>query len=135
MNNTLYLTADEQKLFDALSEELKEGWELVDEVQDSYESPKVIAMRAGMASFDVYPELEDLAKKVQEGEDISKLSILNIPEQALGEFAFTIGAKGLSAFIEHLSKEIQSNEDILGLAVLTLLRHEILETNASISYS
>ncbi len=133
--NKLYLTADERKLFDVLSEELKEGWEVEEEVQDSYESPKVLAMRASMASFDMYPELEDLAKRIQTGEDVSNISLADVSEQVLGEFAFTIGAKGLSAFIEQLAKEIQSNEDILGLAGLTLLRHEILDTNASISHS
>ncbi len=40
MNNVLYLTPTERKLFDALNSDLKEGWEVEEEKLTSVEDPE-----------------------------------------------------------------------------------------------
>lgn len=128
--NTLYLTGEERKLFEALSDPLKEGWTVEEERSTAYETAEELAMRQKMASFAEFPQVAALAKQVEAGSALSALSLHDVPQEVLPELCFTIGAKGLSVLMASLLKEIQGDEDVEGLMGLSLLRHEMLLSNA-----
>lgn len=133
-NTTLYLTVAESALFSGLSEALREGWTVELETGTAYESTDVLKVRAGMARFDSYPELKDLAAQVMAGTQLTAAQMEKIPESVLPELYFTMGARGVGRLIVMLLRNITSDEDVEGLAGLTHIRRDILQTNASISY-
>jgi hypothetical protein len=128
----LYLTKTEQDLFAKLPQELKEGWKVEVENGTAYESDAVIAMRRRMASFEEFPHVQVLVDRVQKGEQLESLTLKDVPETVLPELCFTIGARGLSVLMGALLKEVKSDEDIEGLSGLSVLRHEMLLSNAPV---
>lgn len=133
-NNMLYLTENEETSFAALPESLREGWVVEREEGTAYEDEEVLKVRAGMARFDSYPELKGLAAQVASGQALSSSQIDKIPESILPELYFTMGARGVGRLIVMLLRNVTTDEDVEGLAGLTHIRHDILHTNASISY-
>lgn len=125
--------AEEKKRFRELPEGLREGWKVEDEKLNAWESDEVLAVRAGMATFSRYPEAQKIMDAVRSGKPFAEIS-LDLPEAMMPDFYFTIGAKGVSTLIAELGKHLKTNEDVAGFAVLTVIRHELLENNSSISY-
>lgn len=132
-NTTLFLTEPEAIAFSALPESLREGWTVEPETGTAYEDADVLRVRAGMARFDSYPELKDIAKNVLAGQQPNSFVLGSIPESVLPELYFTIGATGVAILIRILLPNVKDDEDVSGLAGLTHIRHDILETNASIT--
>lgn len=134
-NTTLFLTAPEAAAFAALPESLREGWTVEPETGTAYEDADVLKVRASMARFDTYPQLKDIARDVLAGKKPEASAYANIPESVLPELYFTIGATGVAILIRILFPAIKADDDVAGLAGLTHIRHDILETNASISFA
>jgi hypothetical protein len=132
-NTTLFLTEPEAAAFAKLPEGLREGWTVEPETGTAYEDADVLKVRAGMARFDSYPQLKDIANDVLAGKQPNAAAFDGIPESVLPELYFTIGATGIAILVRILLPKVADDEDIAGLAGLTHLRHDILETNASIS--
>jgi hypothetical protein len=130
MDTTLYLTATEKKVFDALGSELRDGWKVVPEKLSCYESLRQISMRFGMADFAAYPELKAIAAAMKEEKPV-KFSLKDIPDAAMQELCFTIGARGMNALMQTLVSELKSDEDIEALAALSAFRHKLLEINST----
>lgn len=135
MTTELYLTAAERGVFDSLGADLQEGWSVVEETQESYESDRQIKMRYHLADFTAYPEVQELARKFAEGEQITQQDIQNIPAGVQQELYFIIGAKGVSALIGLLLQSLDSDEVIEAVAALSTVRHELLRLNASATHS
>ncbi|MBU0458006.1 hypothetical protein KJ652_00370 [Patescibacteria group bacterium] len=135
MLNTIHLTAEEKPQFDNFSDDLKEGWTVEDETIDAYEPPEVLKMRMQMVDLDKYPEALTILERLQSGEKLMDINLNDVGDDILRELAFTIGAKGMNVLIRSVLKSAKTDEDVEGLAGMTLIRHEILETNASISYT
>ncbi len=129
--NTLFLTTEEQKVFQALPDKLREGWTVEVERSTVYETNEELAMRQKMSSFEEFPQVASLAKQVAEGNALEKLSLNDVPQEVLPELCFCIGATGLSVLMSKLLGEIQSDEDLEGLMGLSLLRHEMLLSNSA----
>jgi hypothetical protein len=60
-------------------------------------------------------------------------ALQNIPESVLPELFFTIGARGVTMLIRVLLDQCSTDQDIEGVVGLSRIRHDILQTNASIS--
>lgn len=136
MQNTLYLTAVEREIFAALPKDVIAEWNLEPETGAAYETSDVLRVRAGMARFDSYPELLALtAQAATSGKPIDAGVLAHVPESVLPELYFTIGACGLSAVIPVLLTQVKTDDDLEGVAGLSVARHDILRTNASISYA
>lgn len=131
----LYLTAEEIPLFEKLPAGMRDEWEVKKEEGLAFESFEVLKIRAGMARFDSYPALKELTKKAAAGEKIDAAVFAAIPQSVLPELFFTIGARGISMLIAALLSKVTSDEDIAGVEGLSAIRHDILKTNASISYA
>lgn len=133
-NTTLYLTQAESAVFSALPDALREGWTVEEEKGTAYEDAEVLGVRAGMARFDTYPALKGLAQQVAAGTPLTPAQIDAIPESVLPELYFTMGARGVGRLIAMLMRNAKTDQDVSGIAGLTHIRHDILVTNASISY-
>lgn len=127
----LYLTQDEKKIFENLSEALREGWKIQDETINAYETDEQLAVRVSMADTDRWPELKKLMQEMKEGKEVNVTDIKSIPESAMPELLFTIGARGVTMLIYALMQKAKDDQDIEGLAAFSMLRHDLLETNAS----
>ncbi len=132
-NTTLYLTADESAVFFALPESLREGWTVEVETGVAYEDVDVLKVRAGMARFETAPELREYIQKALRGEKVDPRAITDMPEHVLPEFFFTIGAVGVTLLLHTLLKQTATDEDVAGVAGFSHIRHDILQTNASIT--
>ncbi|OGJ62752.1 hypothetical protein A3A67_03485 [Candidatus Peribacteria bacterium RIFCSPLOWO2_01_FULL_51_18] len=130
--DAIYLNEAEKSLFDKLPESLKEGWQTEEEKGTAYESDEVLKMRRKMASFVDFPQVIKVLVAVEKGET-QGLSLVDIPEGILPELFFTIGARGLEVLIMRLLADAKTDGDLEGLAGLATCRHEILETNSSVS--
>ncbi len=133
--NTLYLTPDEQKIFSTLPANLREGWAVETEAGTAYEDDDVLRIRATMFRSPL-PKLKDIAINAIRDKALPDPSFLEtIPEGILPELYYTIGARGVLHIIGSLLPKAATDDDIGGLAGLTVIRHDILATNASIIYS
>ncbi len=130
--NTLYLTAAEKEAYDMLPEDIREGWEVVDETLDAYETDRQLMMRAHMSTMHKYKAMQEIAEKLKNGTPAEEIDLGGIPDEMLPDFYFTIGARGLRQMIAYSFQLCKDDEDIKGVASLTWIRHQLLESNASV---
>ena len=130
--NTIYLTAGEQNVFQNLSPALREGWEVKEETLNAYETDEELDIRAHISRLSKHPAVAALMAQLKAGTPVQSLSINDIPEDILPTFYFAIGARGVSTLIMILLSELATDEDMQGLSGFTAIRHDILETNASV---
>ncbi len=134
MNNTLYLTAAEQKIYDNLSDKLKEGWTMEQETAANahFESDEVLRMRREMSTLSDHPALKAFIEEFQNNPSKTpQLPVLS--DEIMGEFFFVIGASGMTPFIGSLLSTAANDDDIKGIASLSEMRHQLLLINASTS--
>lgn len=135
MAATLYLTAQEQKVFGLLPDNLQEGWTIENETGTHYESVRQIAMRYQMADFSAYPELQSVAEIMKQGKDLSSFSLDDVPPEALKELFFVMGARGVNSLVQTLIHELKNDADVEALSALSNVRHELLSINSSATHS
>lgn len=128
----LYLTGAERKVFEQLPEQLREGWKVMDETSEAYESPEALSIRAEIASFKKDPALKDYIEMLKE-KNLDTIQLPDLQDESIADFFFAIGARGIAAFMDTLLLDIRNDEDIRGLAHLSTMRHTLLNINASIS--
>ena len=128
-NTTLYLTAEEKAVFDGLSDELKEGWNVVVEEIDYEETPIKQRIR-----FDVMnvqsPGLQDFqekAKTVGTKEEIetlaSELDFSAFNDVDITELFYALGPFSIGELITRFLGEAKADEDIQGILGMSALRH------------
>lgn len=133
---TLYLTADEKKRFMALPESAREGWEVSDETQKTYERPEELKMRMLMLDGGS-PGMKHLAQKAAtvkaagSAPDVVR-ALGEIPRDVLLTAFFTMGAAGIQAIVASLLSGSPTDEQMQALSELTQLRHMLLETNVEV---
>lgn len=132
--NTLHLTTEEQKWFETLPAALKEGWTVEPETIDAYETAEELQVRLNITRMPKFPPVDKLLQKLRDGADIKDVNLDDLPEEMMPSFFFAIGAKGVSIFMGALFKLAKDDEDVQALCAMSLIRHDILETNASIRY-
>jgi hypothetical protein len=129
MITTIHLTADEKKAYETIPAALRDGWTVEDETQTSYETDRQLMMRAHMSTLHKYVVVQEMAQHVMDGKGLPSLG--GIPDDLLPEVYFTIGARGVDKLIKLAMQTIKTDEDMEGLASLTMIRHELLLTNAN----
>ncbi len=130
--NALYLTAAEKALFLKLPAELREGWDIMDQAGDAFETDKQLLVRANMMELDTFPQLKALRDALRAGKKVDPASIKNIPEAALGEVLFALGARGISVLILHILGGATTDKNIESIAGFSYARRDILEVNAAV---
>lgn len=128
-NTTLYLTAEEKAVFDGLSDELKEGWNVVVEEIDYEETPIKQRIR-----FDVMnvqspglQEFQEKAKAVSTKEEIetlaSELDFSAFNDVDITELFYALGPFSIGELITRFLGEAKADEDIQGILGMSALRH------------
>jgi hypothetical protein len=137
MATALYLTSDEQKMFEALPEKLREGWEMKSESGGFQDSEQRRGIRAGLMRL----KSEDMqsvkhALLVAQTEDaflraVDAIDFQSIPEGDLAELLFAVGPSGLTHVIDQMLTQASSDDDIFLIASLSVARHELMTSFSS----
>ncbi len=137
--NPLYLTSSEQALYDNLSVDMKDGWEVETEeltYDDTYEQqiirlslvrlhdPSLIALRDKAAQSSSLEEVAGLIRTVD---------LKMVEEDDLAELCFAIGPSALSHLISLLLTQVQTDKDIEGVTALSVIRHAVLRSLQRVS--
>ncbi|MBP9750860.1 MAG: hypothetical protein KBC95_03365 [Candidatus Peribacteraceae bacterium] len=130
MDDTLFLTPDEQARFGTLPEALRQGRLVETESSTAFESDEQLEIRRQLASFKDDPTTVALADAIAAGKPAAEWP--EVPQSVLPELYFTIGARGVTAMIGALLGEMADGEDVDLLAALSFIRHELFGTNEAI---
>ena len=134
--NTLYLTADEKKLYDALSDDLKEGWETEEETITFEDTDELRQLRIDLmeVSSPVTKDIQEKAqgkKTMQEAaEALKDYDLTNLSEDDMWEVFFALGPDTVTSMIEKLFVDVKEDKDVENISTFSIVRHELL-TNLS----
>lgn len=130
--STLHLTPEEQTLFHALPDALREGWSADAEVLTVADEPPRKLVRLKLLSLQD-PTLRALQDRLSRMEDpaaaaaaLAELDLSSVSQEDLAELVFAMGPSSLSTLIASLLKSASTDEDLEDLASLTFLRRELL---------
>lgn len=136
--NTLYLTADEEELFDALPDTLKEGWKTEKQEIEYVENPEELYLRYKIARF-TDPMLEAFVLAVREAKNVgdfekaaSSVDVSAYSQEQLAELFFVLGVGVMSAMVVYVLKNAANDEDLEGIATMTDIRRMLMESNISV---
>jgi hypothetical protein len=132
MVNSIFLLPAEQKKFDALPAALRAEWKTVAEKGTRFETDYELAVRAGMMEMENFPKLKKVMQDVKAGKTPDLNSLNEIPQEALPEFFFTIGARGMTNLISHAFASVSTDDDLMFIAAVAHLRHDVLTANGKI---
>lgn len=130
--NTLYLTQQEKKTFDAWSDDLRNGWQATAERDIPADTPARLQMRLQRMHLQS-PFLKSLVQAIQPNmtpADAQKIfasaSLKDASDADLAELTFAMGASGLTNVIAAMLATAKTDAELEQLAVLTTLRHQLL---------
>ncbi len=130
--NTLYLTQQEKKTFDAWSNDLRNGWQVTAERDIPADTPAKLQMRLQLMHLRS-PSLKSLAQGILPSmapADVQKLlsaaSLKDASDADLAELTFAMGASGLTNVIAAMLATAKTDAELEQLAILTTLRHQLL---------
>ena len=130
----LLLTPSEQELFSTLSPELQEGWRVQTEDVTAVETEQELRIRQQLSSVCDDDEACTALESLRTGKPVGG-SLSHLPADLFREVAFVMGARGLTQVIESTIRTAKTDDDIRNIERLTLIRHGVLQSNASVSAS
>lgn len=134
MAHPLYLTADERKIFDALPEKLKEGWEVKEEKGKYEDSPERRSIRYELLKLNnpKYKKIVSSADKVHTKEEfhefVSQVDLSLMKQDELIDILFTLGPNVLSGLIQKGLETAKEDDDLDLTTALTNFRHLTLSS-------
>ncbi len=130
--NELFLTAVEQKLFDALSSDLREGWNVELESDSPTETSEHIRMRLYLLQLND-PKLVSFRERIKACEtsdalaaQIAKMDLSGVSDEDLAELFFALGPNALSFLIADGLTNAKTDTDLDAIEALMLIRHSLL---------
>lgn len=134
MLTTLFLTAEEQAIYNALPATLQEGWSIEAETQQYKDTQQKRVLRFRLyRAYD--PRLRVLMQSFETASSDEELkniltnaSLKDVSDTALAELFFTMGPGPISAFIVAMLKGAKKDEDIERIASLSIIRHALLSS-------
>jgi polysaccharide pyruvyl transferase CsaB len=130
--NTLFLTATERAQYDALPSDIRDGWNVSDEILTYADTAQKQIMRLSLVRLHD-PSLVELRRKMSETktqEDmlalVASMDVRLVNEDDLAELFFAIGPSMLSQLIQLLLSRVQSDKDMEGVTAISVIRHTIL---------
>ena len=134
--NPLFLLREEQAAFEALSSDLREGWEVEMETATYEDSVEKQIMRLSILRLHD-PTLKELRDKAQSAGSVEEVATLlqdfdlkDVDEDDLAELFFAMGPTILSQLIASLLASAKTDDDIEGITALTTIRHSVLHALA-----
>ncbi len=136
MQNVLTLTPDEKKIFDALSDALKEGWKVEVELPIPMDSPAKRLTRFELLQLrdPALMKLAERAKKTQDADEIvqfvQEADLTKVSYDDLTELFFAIGPSVLSQAIFDLFGTVKTDDELRDIGALADIRHSLLASNS-----
>ncbi len=132
MTHPLYLTADEQKIFAALPDSLKEGWKTEKETQSFDDTPELQNIRRSLAHFSS-PALKKMREEPVLKEDdfmafATSIDFENLSESDRAELLYVLGPSAIGLLIHTFLPRIEADEDVRFVQALSVARHFLLES-------
>lgn len=130
--STLFLTAAEKKLFDALPKEVKGEWTVEEERMTFEDSPekRQVRLRNMQLKHPKLASLRNRAKSLKSSDEFQKLSeeidFNAVSEDDLMELYFAMGPNILSEIIGMTLSNVKTSDGFLGVVALTAIRHSLL---------
>ncbi len=133
MSTPLYLTAEERAVFEKLPAKVREGWTVLEETLNAYETEKQLKIRR-----DIFrkkdPAFEKLAatlEKIQGSPTMEEVahSVGPVPKMLLLNILFTMGAGYVRDWIRRFLPAATTQQDMASLSELTQIRHLLFEEN------
>lgn len=130
MQHTLYLTAEEKKLFDGLPDTLREGWVVEGEQIHFVDSDKHRITRAKLTKFRD-PRFTKIHTEILNADSPEKtLSMLetmdiSMQDEDFVSLLFALGPDVISTFIHFLLTEVKSDKDVATISALSFIRHSL----------
>jgi len=131
MFTTIFLTAEEKKLFNPLSDELKGDWEVQDEVINYEESAEKQRMRCKLMKLSD-PELQKAFDEIQSIEAdsqesfakwVDSLKLAELNDDDINEIFYALGPVSISKMLVQMIAQAKNNEDIEFIAAIAAIRH------------
>jgi hypothetical protein len=126
MNNTLFLTADERTLFQALPEALRDGWAVENVAELKMESPEDLEMRKEM--FQVEMAKPTKTKQLENLADIAA-GKAEMPPEFFLNVLFTMGVAGMTENLKVILEHAKNDTDVQGAALLSQLRQSLSDVD------
>lgn len=130
--NTLYLTADERKVFEALSSQLKEGWEIDQERGAIRDDVFHRTMRLQL----LHLHDQRLLAFVKSGNALADADAIatlltttdlkNVDDADLAELCFALGPVSLTKILGMLLPKVQTDDELEAVQAIALVRHSLL---------
>jgi hypothetical protein len=134
---SLYLRPEEKQIFDALDDDIKDGWKVEDETIEYSERPEELKMRSLMFKSDDENLIQSLekARSAKTAEEVQGVfeELKSLPQSIALEAFFTLGVSGLASFISSVLGSAKTDDDLQGVSELSMVRHALLESNTEVS--
>jgi hypothetical protein len=135
--NTLFLTAEEQKVFQALPAKLREGWTVEEEKGQFQDAEEKLSMRMALLRLHD-PKLLAVQKRAvglssgQLAELLAQTDLKGVADDDLAELTFAVGPSILSKLIEGLLLQAKTDAELEDIVALALIRHSLLQSYISV---
>jgi len=131
---TLFLTAEEQKLFEALPGSLKEGWQAKEETRQFTDSQQKASIRLHLLRLEDPKMLQfvEEAKSKESVDDVAALindtDLSGVSERELAKLFFALGPAPLGQIISSMLPEAKTDKDLEEIVAITTIRHFLLSS-------
>lgn len=133
----MHLTTAERRLFDALPEVLREGWQVQTEADPPKDTAEMRRMRLHLVQLHD-PRLQKFVEEARSKDSVDSLAahiagvdLGDVRESDLAELFFALGAASVSALIASLLAEAKSDSDLQDIEALTIIRHELMTSRVT----
>ncbi|MDD4287343.1 MAG: hypothetical protein PHN33_03260 [Candidatus Peribacteraceae bacterium] len=130
--NVLFLTAEEQKAFEALSAKLRDGWEVELEHGDIRDDAAHRAMRLQLLHLHD-PTLLAFVKCGSTLNDVdaivalmSTTTLKNVSDADLAELCFALGPVSLTKILGMLLPKVQTDDELEAVQAIAFVRHSLI---------
>ena len=138
---TLTLTPEEKTLFEALPDNMREGWSVETENLTYEDDPQKRMVRLSFVRLHdpALLELREKAQTMERPEDIVTLvqdaDLSDVADDDIAELFFAIGPSALSLYVRELLHTAGNDKDLEHISSLTLVRHALLVSLQPVSSS
>lgn len=136
---TLHLTAQEQTLFHAFPDALRDGWEMEAETLSYEDSLQRRMIRLSLLRLHD-PKLLALRDQAQKADSVETIAALlvdfdlkEVDEDDLAELFFALGPVAITQLMAALFATAQTDADIEGITALSVIRHSVLAALQNVS--
>jgi hypothetical protein len=131
--NTLYLTPAERAVFQVLSPNVRDSWQVADAKIGYEESER--RRRARFTNMNVQdPRLKDIRKRAEKGESkeqltsvLGKADFSDLNESDMVELFYALGPEIISALILVLLSETKEDADLEQVSAYSSMRHLLFQ--------